>query len=106
MPIKISAQGDTLTGNVDFHTVYPATAPVYAKSADWFVNNEPVRFAGHLYFKYALPFKVSPAEVRMLGLFRDTQVYGLVREGFVPVPDAVLIPIQPGCEFQLYMSGP
>lgn len=104
VPITISSSGDTLVDGTDFHIAYPTEAPPYAESAEWFVSGRPIQFAGHLYFKYGLPRKVSPFELRRVGKYSEILLFEIATEDGSP-PDVLLLPMRPGCIFQLYSSA-
>lgn len=103
--VTITPSGDTLVDGKNYHEVFPPAAPLYAVATDWYTQREPISFSGHLYFAYGPPRRPLISEVRPLGEYRGTPVFGSRQSGPEPFPDVLLVPLRPGCVFQLYSSG-
>ena len=104
VPATVTATGDTLVGGTDYRSVYPPTTPTYAGGTEWFTNKERIFFEGHMYVVYGLPRQDLTTELRRVGEYRGTPVFGLNLPHPEPFPDVILVPVQPGCVFQLYSS--
>lgn len=81
-----------------FAAVYPPGT--YAESRPFFVNNEPVPFAGRRYVRFGLPRTVAPGDLTRIG---EYQGVGLFAEtGAANPPQFLYLPARPNCEYQPY----
>ena len=94
--------GDTTVNGRQFRDVYPVTAE-HAASAAWYVDNEPVPFAGRRFVKYGLPRALAPTDLIPAGTFRGVALF--TSAGSDPAdPDVIYLPVNPWCEFQPYQG--
>jgi hypothetical protein len=94
--------GDTTVNGRPFRDVYPVTAE-HAASADWYVNNEPVRLGHRRFVKYGLPRTLAPTDLIPAGSFRGVTLFTSV--GNDPAdPDVIYVPVNSWCEFQPYQG--
>jgi hypothetical protein len=77
----------------------PPGAPA-AAGADWFVDNEPILFAGIRYIKYALPRTLAPGDVTRVGTLHGVGLYA--ETGETGSAEVLYVPVAPGFEFQPY----
>jgi hypothetical protein len=104
------ATGDTTVRGVPFAEAHPATAPTYAASATWFINDEPIEIAGRRYVKYGLPRNegiifglqgdVEGVPTRHRGEFQGTPLF--IEPGADWPARTIYVPVRPGCSFQAY----
>lgn len=83
------------------HSPYPSPA-FEAAGIDWFVKNEPIRFAGGSYTKYGLPRQLAPAEIEAASQSGNVPLF--VEAGdHVDQPEIVYIMVRSAdCTFQPY----
>ena len=94
------ATGDTMVAGRRFSEAYPATTG-YAGTADFFVQDQPVRFRNREYVRYGLPRIVTVTDVTPVGDFQGVQVFAEPTAN-AQNPDVIYLPVRPGCEFQPY----
>ena len=94
--------GDTTVNGRPFRDVYPVTAED-AASAAWYVDDEPVPFAGRRFVKYGLPRALAPTDLVPAGTYRGVALF--TSAGSDPAdPDVIYLPVNPWCEFQPYQG--
>ena len=103
-PTNVQAEYNTRTGDTTvagrrFSEAYPVTG-AYAAGATWYINNEPVPFAGRRYVKYGLPRVLGATEVARAGEYQGVGVF--TEAGATGTPEVIYVPVRPGCEFQPY----
>jgi hypothetical protein len=91
--------GDTTVAGVRFATAFPNTAPPYAASSVWYINNEPITLQNRRYVKYGLPRQISVGSLEPFSEFQGTRVFFERRAAMHQV---VYVPVSRGCIFQPY----
>jgi hypothetical protein len=103
--VTILPPGDTLVDGTPYRLAYPNAAPNYAPMATWYTGREPIFYQGHRYTRDGLPFRVNPADLRRDGEYQGTSLFVEKTQATQPFPDAVFVPISPGCIFRIYRSS-
>ncbi|MFL5537570.1 MAG: hypothetical protein ACJ8J0_01175 [Longimicrobiaceae bacterium] len=99
------AGGDTVYGGMAISKAFPIDS-TYALNAGWYRDNESIPFARGRYVKYGQVWILATTDVVPTGIFHGVTVF--VEAGVSRVrPEALYVPVQPGCEFQPYIAtGP
>lgn len=100
--VYLPATGDTVVSVAGMQRPFSEAYPAQGYAADqlFFINNEPVPFAGRRYVRYGLPRVVQPEEITRIG---DYQGIGVFVETGAPTPPPILyLPARPACEYQPY----
>ncbi|OSZ77575.1 hypothetical protein CAP36_14470 [Chitinophagaceae bacterium IBVUCB2] len=87
----------------DFEQVYPATAKDYAINTTWFNTDKIVTLNGQRYIKVGLPRILGITEIKKSGEYNAIGIYtelGLTKE--IPY---IYLPVNRGCEFQVYKKA-
>ncbi|HYH78886.1 MAG TPA: hypothetical protein VEX86_03795 [Longimicrobium sp.] len=92
---------DPVTG--DTSAAYPTTAE-HAMNARWYVDNEPIVFAGLRYFKYGLPRLLGAWELVPRGAYEGVTVFVEPGTSAGP-PDTLYLPVNARCMFQPYQGS-
>jgi hypothetical protein len=103
--VTITPAGDTLVSGREYHAAHPVVAPQYAGATDWYAERAPITFRARRYAREQLPLHIAASELRRLGEYRGTPVFVSTTEG--EPPEALFLPVQPGCIFQMFVPrGP
>ncbi len=99
------ASGDTMAMGERFSMRYPATAPMYAAGATWYINTDVITLDRSEFVKFGVPRLISnTSQLRRVGAYEGTPVFA---ETGTTAPYQVLyVPLRPGCEFQPYSPRP
>jgi hypothetical protein len=79
----------------------------YAAAERWYIDNEPMLFAGSRYVKYGLPRPLDRAEVQRVGVRGRVSLYAEAGQGG-PYMDVLYIAVSPGQyqPYQYFGNGP
>jgi len=72
-----------------------------ARSATWFINNEPITFNGHRYVKYGLPRVLNVGDVNNIGTYQGVAVFAEPSAN-AQNAEVIYVPVGSRCEFQPY----
>lgn len=95
-----SAGGDTLVDRRPASGLYPRISPPYADSAEWFRELKPIEFQGVPLFRNGPPVAALPHEVLAIGEYGGVRLFALAEFRGAEKHEIVLVPLEPGCEFQ------
>lgn len=105
-PVSISSEsGDTLINGINYRELHPESSPSYAADTGWFKNKEAIMFNGVRYAMEGNPRRVSRWELMRDGDFRSLSVFRTLDEGNQKVTEHLVIPVRPGCIFQVYAAS-
>jgi hypothetical protein len=98
------ATGDTTvtSTNQSFSMAYPATAPTYAASETWYINNDSISFNDRQYVRYGTTRILTPGTLSSAGTVNGIGVFS--ETGATSPFDVIYVPVRPGCEFQPYQA--
>lgn len=82
--------------------VYAPTPPPYADGAAWFIENAPIVFRGLRLTKYGSPRSIASRELRNVGTYEGVAVAVFAEDPDVARYEVVMIPLAPGCTYQIY----
>lgn len=97
------ATGDSTVGGRPVREAYPVTDQ-FAAARPWFVNDEPIVYAGWRYVKYGLPRSMVPGDLVAVGTAGGVTVFAEPGASRSPL-EVMYLPVSPYCEFQPY-TGP
>jgi hypothetical protein len=94
--------GDTTVTSTGqgFSTAYPATAPTYAASETWYINNDSISVGSQQYVRYGTTRILTPGTLTSAGTVNGVGIFA--ETGATSPYDVVYVPVRPGCEFQPY----
>ncbi|MFP4624895.1 MAG: hypothetical protein ACLFRX_11995 [Gemmatimonadota bacterium] len=103
--VRVSAAGDTLVGprRVPLVELGPAVGFVgaYAATERWFVDDEPITFAGRTFSRFGQPEAPDCRSIKIVGDYDGVNLFADV-EASEPF-EALYVPVQPGV-FQPYQA--
>lgn len=99
--VQIGFTGDAVHAGVPLSRAFPADS-TYALNAKWYVYSGFIQVAGGLYVKYGLPRILAPTDVVPVAAYRGVTVFAEPAAN-PRRPEAIYIPVRPGCEFQPYV---
>ena len=85
-----------------FSTAYPATAPTYAASETWYINNDSISLNDRQYVRYGTTRILTPGTLTSAGTVNGVGVFA--ETGATSPFDVIYVPVRPGCEFQPYQQ--
>ncbi|CAN5688499.1 hypothetical protein BH23GEM6_BH23GEM6_05340 [soil metagenome] len=95
------ATNDTMVAGQRFRDAHPATAPMYAAGANWYVTTDQMRFNNREYVRFGVSRLITtPAQLTRVGEFQGTPIFA--EAGAMAPYQVVYVPLRPGCEFQPY----
>ena len=92
--------GDTLVDGRPYAQAFPTTA-MYAESAAWYIDSEPMDRGPHRYVRYGLPRVVPPGELVRHGEHRGVMIFAEARDTGER-KEVLYAAVRPACEFQPY----
>lgn len=105
LPGKVDADGTVLVrsgrGSAPLSTVHPVTLVAgYAGNESWSRGSEPLRFSGRSYLRTGGERRVPMNLLRRAGDHRGVPLFASPEEDS---PEALYVPLRPGCVFQAYV---
>jgi hypothetical protein len=96
------ATGDTTvtSSGQRFSIAYPATAPTYAASETWYINNDSISVGDQQYVRYGTTRILTPGTLNSAGTVNGVGIFS--ETGATSPYDVIYVPVRPGCEFQPY----